>query len=164
MLEMSFSGNPAPTVLRPAGKSVYSSAHLLTAILFIYLNLELFVPSTLEKQSQLWPAQQYPHLHAAASSKRHPATLFPTAPMQRGPHIPSCTFCLSGSLSHCVLTKSPLNASDLWLLLCLGLASFITGEHLPPRRSLSPTLVCLSSVRPELFSGPFLWEGGGLRF
>ena len=43
-------------------------------------------------------------------------------------------------------------------------ASFITGEHLPPRRSLSPTLVCLSSVRPELFSGPFLWEGGGLRF
>ena len=43
-------------------------------------------------------------------------------------------------------------------------ASFITREHLPPRRSLSPTLVCLSSVRPELFSGPFLREGGGPRF
>ena len=121
MLEMSLSGNPAPTVLRPAGKSVYSSAHLLTGILFIYLNSELFVPSTLEKQSQLWPAQQYPHLHAAASSKRHPATLFLTAPMQRGPHIPSCTFCLSGRLSHCVLTKSPLKASDLWLPRRLGL-------------------------------------------
>lgn len=125
MLEMSLSGNPAPTVLRPAGKSVCSSAHLLTGILFICLNSELFVPSTLEKQfqhgAQLWPAQQYPRLHAATSSKRHPATLFLTAPMQRGLHILSCTFCLSGCLSHCVLTKSPLNASDLWLPLQLGL-------------------------------------------
>lgn len=121
MLEMSLSGNPAPTVLRPAGKSIYNRAHLLTGILFIYLNSELFVPSTLEKQSQLWPAQQYPHPHAAAFSDRHSATLFLTAPMQRGPHTLSCAFCLSGRLSHCVLTKSPLNASDLWLPLRLGL-------------------------------------------
>lgn len=121
MLEMSLSDNPAPTVLGPAGKSIYNHAHLLTGILFIYLNSELFVPSTLEKQSQLWPAQQYPHPHAAASGERHSATLFLTAPMQRGPHTLSCAFCLSGRLSHCVLTKSPLNASDLWLPLRLGL-------------------------------------------
>jgi hypothetical protein len=103
MLEMSLSGNPAPTVLRPAGKSVYSSAHLLTGILFIYLNSELFVPSTLEN---------------SPSSGRHSSTLTCTLPLlAKGIllHYFSQLLCRGG------LTSPP--AHFVFLAVCLTVCS-----------------------------------------
>lgn len=56
ILDMSLSGIPALIALRPAGKNVCGSAHLLTRdfmhvcmYVLIYFNVQAFVPTTLEK-------------------------------------------------------------------------------------------------------------------
>lgn len=87
ILEISLSGNPALIALRPAGKNICSSVHLLTRdfIYYYYFNLQAFVLTTLEKQfqnrPQPWAAQQRPHLYAEAlSPEGHSATPFLPAP------------------------------------------------------------------------------------
>lgn len=110
MLEMSLSGNPALIALPPAGKNICSSAHLLTRdFIYLFFNLQTFVPTTLQKQfqncPQAWLAQQHPHLYAAAvPSKKALCNPAPNcsplwrAAMQIKSHIPFCTFCFFGCL------------------------------------------------------------------
>lgn len=106
ILEISLSGNPALIAFQPAGKNICSSVHLLTRdfIYYYYFNLQAFVPSTLEKQfqnrPQPWPAQQRPHLYAAAMSPEgHSASPFFTAP-HRAECL--CRWALTSSLAHFV--------------------------------------------------------------
>lgn len=104
ILEISLSGNPALIALRPAGKNICSSVHLLTGdfIYYYYFNLQAFVPTTLEKQfqnrPQPWAAQQRPHLYAAAlSPEGHSATPFLTAPHRAAQR---CRWDLTSSPAH----------------------------------------------------------------
>lgn len=104
MLEMSLSGNPAPTVLRPAGRA-FTTVLICCDWDFIHLFKLGAVCSTLEN---------------SPSSGRHSSILIRMLPLLatgillhyfsqllcRGGLTPSCAFCLSGRLSHCVLTKS----------------------------------------------------------